>query len=45
MQELDPEDSVLLDAFTRYARENSGSGLNTKDQLARLNHDFGLVIG
>ncbi|KAJ7289624.1 hypothetical protein C8J57DRAFT_1046436 [Mycena rebaudengoi] len=42
---LDPEDSVLVDAFTRYSRENSGAGLSTKDQLARLQHEFKLDIG
>ncbi|KAJ7477358.1 hypothetical protein FB451DRAFT_1557170 [Mycena latifolia] len=41
----DPEDSVLVAAFTKYARENSGAGLSTKDQLARLKHDFDLTIG
>ncbi|KAJ7909608.1 hypothetical protein B0H13DRAFT_2233040 [Mycena leptocephala] len=40
-----PEDSVLLDAFTRYARENSGSGLGTEAQLARLWTEFKLRIG
>ncbi|KAJ7499865.1 hypothetical protein FB451DRAFT_46833 [Mycena latifolia] len=40
-----PEDSVLVAAFTKYARENSGAGLSTKDQLARLKHDFDLTIG
>lgn len=40
----DPEDSILLAAFTRYSRENSGSGLNEQDQLARLKLDFGLDI-
>ncbi|KAJ7099755.1 hypothetical protein C8R44DRAFT_747675 [Mycena epipterygia] len=39
-----PEDSVLLAAFTRYSRENSGSGLNEQDQLRRLKLDFGLDI-
>ncbi|KAJ7115426.1 hypothetical protein C8R44DRAFT_928484 [Mycena epipterygia] len=39
-----PEDSVLYDAFIRYSRENSGSGLGTEDQLARLQHDFNLQI-
>ncbi|KAJ7887424.1 hypothetical protein B0H13DRAFT_1888832 [Mycena leptocephala] len=40
-----PEDSVLLDAFTWYARENSGSGLGTEAQLARLWTKFKLRIG
>ncbi|KAJ7264827.1 hypothetical protein C8J57DRAFT_1512195 [Mycena rebaudengoi] len=40
-----PEDSVLVDAFTRYSRENSGAGLSTKDQLVRLLHEFKLDIG
>ncbi|KAJ7100453.1 hypothetical protein C8R44DRAFT_859356 [Mycena epipterygia] len=39
-----PEGSVLYDAFIRYSRENSGSGLGTEDQLARLQHDFNLQI-
>ncbi|KAJ7475579.1 hypothetical protein B0H11DRAFT_2427248 [Mycena galericulata] len=40
----DPEDHVLLEAFTRYSRENSGSGLGYNDQLAHLKKEFGLDI-
>ncbi|KAF7351925.1 hypothetical protein MVEN_01154300 [Mycena venus] len=40
-----PDDAVLADAFARYARENSGSGLNEADQRSRLEAEFGLSIG
>ncbi|KAJ7231474.1 hypothetical protein B0H12DRAFT_1328276 [Mycena haematopus] len=39
-----PPDDVLLKAFTEYAQENSGSGLEWKDQLVRLKQDFNLDI-
>ncbi|KAF8173504.1 hypothetical protein K438DRAFT_1674233 [Mycena galopus ATCC 62051] len=39
-----PADDVLLEAFTKYAQENSGSGLEWKDQLVRLKQDFNLDI-
>ncbi|KAJ6547769.1 hypothetical protein DFH09DRAFT_1087524 [Mycena vulgaris] len=41
----DPPDSVLLEAFTKYGCENSGSSLTEKDQRSRLELDFGLAIG
>ena len=40
----DPEDSILLDAFTRYSKENNGNGLSVADQLARLLKEFDLTI-
>ncbi|KAF7362456.1 hypothetical protein MVEN_00593200 [Mycena venus] len=50
--QLYPEDddidslvSSTVDAFARYARENSGSGLNEADQRSRLEAEFGLSIG
>ncbi|KAJ7452923.1 hypothetical protein FB451DRAFT_1521089 [Mycena latifolia] len=39
-----PEDSILKDAFERYALENSGAGLSYVDQCARLKYEFGLDI-
>jgi hypothetical protein len=41
----DPADDILLEAFTKYARENSGAGLNQEDQRTRLEKDFGLIVG
>ncbi|KAJ7812339.1 hypothetical protein B0H13DRAFT_1926161 [Mycena leptocephala] len=39
-----PADDILLEAFTKYARENSGAGLNQKDQRICLEKDFGLTV-
>ncbi|KAF8211076.1 hypothetical protein K438DRAFT_1808757, partial [Mycena galopus ATCC 62051] len=38
-------DDVLLKAFTKYAQENSRSGLEWKDQLVWSKQDFNLDIG
>ncbi|KAL0953005.1 hypothetical protein HGRIS_007210 [Hohenbuehelia grisea] len=40
-----PSDEDLLAAFKQYAAEKNGAGLNTAEQLARLEKDFGLPIG
>jgi hypothetical protein len=42
---IDPPDDDLHTAFTEFARENSGAGLEWQDQVARLKQDFGLDIG
>ncbi|KAJ6576823.1 hypothetical protein B0H10DRAFT_1927095 [Mycena sp. CBHHK59/15] len=40
-----PADTVLLAAFTKYGRENSGNGLSYADQISRLHLEFGFHIG
>ncbi|KAJ7661984.1 hypothetical protein DFH06DRAFT_987877 [Mycena polygramma] len=40
-----PPDDILLAAFTKYGRENSGAGLNQEDQRSRLELEFNLSIG
>ncbi|KAJ7432081.1 hypothetical protein B0H11DRAFT_1761052, partial [Mycena galericulata] len=40
-----PPDDVLFKAFQNYAQENSGSGLEWTDQVARLKQEFGIEIG
>ncbi|KAJ7069049.1 hypothetical protein B0H15DRAFT_871313 [Mycena belliarum] len=40
-----PEDSVLKDAFARYGRENSGTGLSAADQISRLLTEFDVQVG
>ncbi|KAL0957505.1 hypothetical protein HGRIS_001298 [Hohenbuehelia grisea] len=40
-----PLDERLLAAFKQYATEKNGAGLNAEEQLARLDKEFGLVIG
>jgi hypothetical protein len=41
---LVPSDNALLNAFTQYSQENSGSGLSAKDQILCLKLEFGLDI-
>jgi hypothetical protein len=42
---LDPPNSVLAEAFKKYSRANSGTGLNAEAQKDALKRDFGLDIG
>ncbi|KAM6501456.1 hypothetical protein JOM56_004470 [Amanita muscaria] len=40
-----PPDNDLRAAFEQYSKEKNGSGLNTEEQMAQLEQDFGLHIG
>ncbi|KAJ7752843.1 hypothetical protein DFH07DRAFT_774354 [Mycena maculata] len=38
-------DDILISTFKKYARANSGAGLNWKAQIGQLKHNSGLKIG